>query len=351
MKPIDFFKKKKSWSVMKDKILGQYLVPYINKLKQFRKMVVIVDGFAGCGLYGDGTEGSPIIIAKILEDYIKKGIKVFGIFIENDRDCFKELEKNIESYKKREIVIAEFEDFRKITPEIIKIANNSPMFFYIDPFGLVGLEFEHLEKIFKKTERSSTEVLINFSYRVFNREVKAHPELVKRVMRGDYYEEILKNKEISNTQKEKIILEKYTDLYRKHFKYVGYCPVMYKDEQNAKYYLIFATSHFDGIELMNDIMGNVYREFFSKGRLFDTVPLEKSRDPEFLKKVVIDLLREAGTRTRREIKEILIPKLFMKYTVSDYGKLISELIKEKKIYSENGKTRINDSIKVSLTKF
>ncbi len=351
MKPIDFFKKKRSWSVMKDRILGQYLVPYVNKLKQFKRMVVIVDGFAGCGLYDDGTEGSPIIIAKILENYIKKGIKVFGIFIENDRDCFKELEKNIESYKKRKIVTAEFEDFRKITPEIIKIANNLPMFFYIDPFGLVGLEFAHLEEIFKKTKRSSTEVLINFNYRVFNREVKASPKLIKKVMNGNYYEEILKNIKISGAEKEKMILEKYTDLYRKYFKYVGYCPVMYKDEQRAKYYLIFATSHFDGLELMNDIMGNVYREFFSKGRLFDAVPLEKSRDLEFLKKVIIDVLRETGTKTRSEIKKILMPKLFMRYTAGDFGKLISGLIKEEKIYSENGKARINDSIKVSLTKF
>ena len=351
MKPIEFFKKKNSWSMMKDKILGQYLVPYINKVKQFKRLVVIVDGFAGCGIYGDKTEGSPIIICKILEGYIKKGIKAIGIFIDNNLECFKELEKNIKYYKDKEIAITEFGDFRKITPDIIKIAKDSPMFFYIDPFGIAGLEFEHLEMIFKKVKRSSTEVLVNFNYRAFKREVEAYPELVKKVMNGDYYQEILQNKTISSTLKEKNIIEKYTDLYRQYFNFVGYCPVMYKDQLNAKYYLIFASAHFDGLRLMNDIMGNVYREFYSKGRLFDVTPPDKKRDLNLLEQNIIKLIRGIGTTNRLEIKKILMPKLFMRYKERDYGEVVSRLIKARKLYSETGKARINDLTRISLTRF
>lgn len=351
MKPIDFFKKKNSWSIMKDKILGQYLVPYINKVKQFKKLVVIVDGFAGCGMYGDKTEGSPIIICKILESYYKKTIKTIGIFIDKDQECFKELENNIEYYKNKKIAITDFGDFRKIALDIIDIAKDSPMFFYIDPFGLLGLEFHHLEKIFEKVKISSTEVLVNFSYRAFKREVEAYPELVKNVMNGDYYKEILKDESLSVDQKEKNIIEKYTDLYRKYFKFVGYCPVMYKDQQNAKYYLIFASSHFDGLKLMNDIMGNVYREFYTEGRLFDATPPEKRRDPKFLKEEVVKLIKENGCLDRLTVKKILIPKLFMKFKEGDYGKVILQLLKDGKIYSETNKIRINDLTKISLTKF
>ncbi|MBZ9569582.1 three-Cys-motif partner protein TcmP [Patescibacteria group bacterium] len=351
MKPIEFFKSKKSWSRMKDKILGCYLVPYINKVKQFKKAVVIIDGFAGCGIYGDKSEGSPIIICKILESYNKKGIKAIGIFIDSDPGCFKELEKNIKYFKDKGIAITEFADFREIVPEIIKVAENSPTFFYIDPFGIAGLEFRHLENIFEKVNRSSTEVLVNFNYRVFYREIKAHPELVRDVMDGEYYKEILKDKTLSNDQKEKKILEKYKDLYRKYFNFVGSCPVMYKDEQDAKYHLIFATSHFDGLRLMNDIMGNVYREFYTKGRLFDTTPPEKRRDLKSLRETVINLMREIGITNRENIKKILVPKSFMRYKEGDYNTLISKLIKARKVYSKTGRSRINDQTPISLTKF
>lgn len=351
MKPIEFFKKKNSWSVMKDKILGQYLVPYINKVKQFKRLVVVVDGFAGCGVYGDKTEGSPIIICKILENYLKKQTKVVGIFIDNDPECFRALEDNIKYFRDKRLAITEFGDFRKIMPEIIKIAENSPMFFYIDPFGIAGLEFEHLEMIFKKVKTSSTEVLVNFNYKTFEREAEAYPELVKKVMNGDHYKNILEDKTISNSEKEKVILEKYTDLYRKYFNFIGYCPVMYKDEQNAKYYLIFASSHFDGLRLMNNIMGNVYREFYTKGRLFDATPPDKRRDKELLKENIIQLIREIGCTDRLTVKKALMPKLFMKYKEGDYGEAISQLIKGGEIYSENNKSRINDTTKISLTSF
>jgi len=351
MKPIDFFKSKKSWSRMKDKILGSYLVPYINKVKEFKKPVVIVDGFAGCGIYGDKSEGSPFIICKILESYNKKGIKTFSILIDNDQECFKELEKNIKYYKDIGIAYTEFGDFRKIVPEIIKIAENSPMFFYIDPFGIVGLEFQHLEKIFEKVSRSSTEILVNFNYRIFYREREKYPNLVKDVMNGDYYKEILGDKTLSDDQKEERILEKYKDLYRKYFNFVGSCPVMYKDEQDAKYHLIFATSHFDGLKLMNDIMGNTYREFYTAGRLFDAIPPEKRRDLKLLERDIFNLLKELGVTNRENIKKILMPKLFMRYKEGDYNKVISKLIKKERIYSQTGRSRINDSVMISLTKF
>lgn len=351
MKPIKFFEEKKSWSRMKDKILSDYLLPYIYKVKEFKRTVVIVDGFAGCGIYCDKSEGSPIIICKILETFNKKGIKTIGIFIDKDPACFKELEKNIKYYKDKGIAYTDFGDFRKIVPEIIKVAENSPTFFYIDPFGIVGLEFQHLEKIFEKVSRSSTEVLVNFNYRAFCRENEAYPDLVKDVMNGDYYKEDLEDETLSNGQKEEKILEKYKDLYRKYFNFVGSCPVMYKDEQDAKYHLIFATSHFDGLRLMNDIMGNVYREFYTEGRLFDATPPEKRRDLKLLEKIILDLLRESGITNREKIKKALIPKLFMKYKEGDYNQIISKLLKEKIIYSETGRVIINDLTQISLTKF
>lgn len=347
-KPVDFFKGKKSWSRMKDEILRKYLWPYIHKVKNFHRSVVIVDGFAGCGIYGDKSEGSPLIICKILEIFQKKGIKAIGIFIDQDPECFKELEKNIQYYKNCGIAYTEFGDFRKILHEIIMAIEKLPAFFYIDPFGIAGLEFQHLERIFEKVKISSTEILVNFNYRVVCRENEAHPNLVRNVMNGDYYKEILADKNLSDSQKEEKILENYKDFYRKYFNFVGSCPVMYKDDKDAKYHLIFATSHFDGLRLMNDIMGNVYRGFYTDGRLFSATPQVDKKD---LEQNVVNLLRENRIANREEIKKTLIPKLFIKYKESNYNLLISELIKSGKVYSKTNKNRINDQTPISLTKF
>lgn len=43
----DFFKKKKEWSEIKDKLLGCYLQPYFQKLLMSHKPIMYVDCFAG----------------------------------------------------------------------------------------------------------------------------------------------------------------------------------------------------------------------------------------------------------------------------------------------------------------
>ena len=63
----DFFASKKPWSPYKDMVLAYYLKPYLAKVCTLRKPVVVVDCFAGAGRFADGSEGSPLIIAKALK--------------------------------------------------------------------------------------------------------------------------------------------------------------------------------------------------------------------------------------------------------------------------------------------
>ncbi len=348
-KPIKFFQDKKTWSRMKDIVLGKYLVPYISKLKKFKKTIIVVDGFAGCGIYKDKSHGSPMIICKILEDYNEnQNVKTVGFFIEKNKECFKQLELNIKTYVDKKIAFAVLDDFRKIIPEILSVAQDSPIFFYLDPFGIAGLELNHLEKIFEKVEMSSTEVLVNFNYKTVIREEKTNPQLIDNVFGNNSWKDILDDDSLDDNQKEKKIVEKYKDIYRKkNFEFVASCPIMYKDDKKAKYYLIFATSHFDGLKIMNDIMGNVYKDFYSKGRLFNVI----EPDLSLLEKNITDIIGEAEIITRGEIKEKMIPNLFLIYTSSDYNQVITKMLKEKTIHSKNGKTRINDNVPLSLKSF
>jgi len=50
----DFFKEKKTWSHLKDKILDYYLAPYIPKILRTGRPLVIFNCFAGKGNFDDG---------------------------------------------------------------------------------------------------------------------------------------------------------------------------------------------------------------------------------------------------------------------------------------------------------
>jgi len=67
IKEAEFFKGKRPWSKIKDKVIGDYLVPYLRKVSRLRRKIIIVDAFAGQGIFEDGTKGSPLIICEIAE--------------------------------------------------------------------------------------------------------------------------------------------------------------------------------------------------------------------------------------------------------------------------------------------
>ena len=341
IKPINFFKEKKSWSLIKDRILSWYLIPYLTKVNRFGRAVFVVDGFAGAGLYKDGSEGSSFIICKIIENLRKKGIKASAILIDYDKDCFSELKRNLKDFEDKKIALLLNNDFNKLTPEIIKATEKCPMFFYIDPFGIKGLEFDNLKRIFERVNIISTELLVNFNYKALIREFEINSFLTDKVMGGNYYREILKDNKISDRDKEDKIIELYKSKYKEYFTYVGSCPVMYKDEQMAKYYLIFATSHFDGFRLMNDRMGEIYREFYTEGRLFQNLPEDKQRNLTLLKNEILNFLKNKP-KSRRTVKEHFMKQYFMRYKESDYNQIIKNLLEKKEIYSDTGKNRIND---------
>ena len=82
----EFFKEKKRWSIYKDKILGLYLKPYFQKIMRNPYKTIYIDGFAGKGKFEDGSEGSPLIVNKIIKEVEEssrtKEKMIFPIFIE-----------------------------------------------------------------------------------------------------------------------------------------------------------------------------------------------------------------------------------------------------------------------------
>jgi len=88
----DFFKQKRAWSEYKDFILDYYLTPYIAKVKNLRRPILIVDCCAGPGKFDDGSEGSPLIIARHIAENNQKGVRIKGLFLEKNRKYYNNLQ-------------------------------------------------------------------------------------------------------------------------------------------------------------------------------------------------------------------------------------------------------------------
>jgi three-Cys-motif partner protein len=67
----DFFKGKRPWSKIKDRILNSYMSPYMAKVNQRGQPILVLDAFAGPGRFDDGQPGSPLIICQAAEKYAK----------------------------------------------------------------------------------------------------------------------------------------------------------------------------------------------------------------------------------------------------------------------------------------
>ena len=67
----NFFEGKRPWSHIKDEILFSYIPAYINKVKGLRRPIVLIDGYAGPGVFDDQQKGSPLVICSAAEKFAK----------------------------------------------------------------------------------------------------------------------------------------------------------------------------------------------------------------------------------------------------------------------------------------
>jgi three-Cys-motif partner protein len=286
----DFFKEKKAWSVLKDEILDYYLVPYIAKILRTGKPLYIFDCFAGKGKFDNGINGSPIIIAEHIKEYIQRnqvlGGKLKGTFIEKKYSA--ELSKNLSDYPNTEVLSGTFEDNLKT---ILSLDKNSSIFLYVDPYGIKSLNLNNFNRV-KERHFSSLELLMNFNSAGFLREgcrllkyteLPSDDELtdyesdedintidlMDSIAGGTYWKEIVK-KYYDNTidiyQAEAEFISEYSRRLRNIFKYTVNIPIKVKSSHLPKYRLIFGSNHEDGLILMADNMNKKWKQMLENQR-------------------------------------------------------------------------------------
>jgi three-Cys-motif partner protein len=380
----DFFKAKRPWSKYKDFILGYYLEPYIPKVATLKKPILIVDCFAGCGQFDDGEPGSLLIIASIIKKWHDKGYQVRGEFIEADEENYGKLAQVLEPF--RAFATPRLGVFDDLLPDLAARARENTVFLYVDPYTVKGLLFARMKEVYDQIRKASAsvELLLNLNVPTFMRwalaALKRQEEvpseaadgeadyladdpservelaLLDSIAGGDYWRGIATDPALSFVQKLDSFTEGYLSRLVSSFKFAAYCEIKSKYEHRVpKYHLIYATRHPDGVELMNDAMYKARREFlgnqFIKGLLFDMTPDEEKPKVDALADDLVSILQTKGVLTRRALRNEGLLGHFGRYESKDYNLAVTNLLKAGRIHSSTGKSRINDDVRLSTSRF
>lgn len=382
----NFFEQKRPWSKYKDFILDYYLTPYIAKVQYLRRPILIVDCCAGPGRFEDETEGSPLIIAKHLEKWKEKGVRVKGIFLEENAKYFKQLENELDRYSDFAEPIQR--DYTTYLGKIARMAKSHTVFLYVDPYGIKALPFTELAKIYGLIGKqgASIEVLMNFNspalvrcgLAALKKEMQLDPEYtdeffeepvsefyglipeqVDSIAGGDYWRKILSDDSLDFIEQEKWITAYYKRQMTNYFRMVCSYPVKERYRHSIpKYRLIYGTRHPHGILLMNDAMYEARERFlsseFADGRLFDTRPLEELKDFNRFAKKLYEIVKKHEPISREDLILNAMRWFFCHYKKSDYINTIRQLLEGAyglKIYSNSGSKRINDKTLLSTKPF
>lgn len=334
--------KYKEHTKAKHEILSKYLGGWIKILGKSHDLNIF-DCFAGRGRFSEGEEGSPLVIIKTIAEIREKmgrQKEASCIFIEINDSNFQnlrvEIDKEIKNSSQRYDgwLNVEFhcDEFANVASGIIDEYSErlAPSFFFIDPFGFSGVPFEVIKDILSIKR---TEVFMTFMVRDVNRFFKSskHRISIEELYGMDNVQDVLQN-QYPNLPREQALLRLYRDQLHEsaNVKYTLPFKVTADERLQTTYYLIHATNHPMGCELMKEIMYKAGTEgrfgYFgpAKGQLTLT---QISGIPK-LKEFLLNRF-EGRTLSYRDIRyETLMDTEFIK---QHYRKALLELEEEGKI--------------------
>ncbi len=350
-----FFNQRKEWSRRKHEIFEGYLPQFSRILGRS----FLVDAFAGRGCYGSGAEsvaGSPLRAAEIAQKLADGSRYVLRcINVEADRLEFADLVQNMSRHSN--VVHNYFGRFEKHVDAILEEVGSEAALFFLDPFGVKGLEWETLSKLGARSRGAKTELLINFNAPNFDRgagwldsyDQKPRAAFVRRLNRiigDDSWQEIWN----TTTSKE----ERYRAVVKLYMKHLGEAfglttaayPVRTVESAQLKYFIVFASRHPLAMRIMSSILYGVEKRYLQDRTQFlsaraspqlafpELVPKTLSIDE--LEEENIALLKEdvlAVGRGRRRIsfgalQDALVAKWMGRMVEKHFRRVCRELIAE-----------------------
>ncbi|RLI77271.1 hypothetical protein DRP07_12330, partial [Archaeoglobales archaeon] len=251
---------------VKHEILSKYLSGWIRILGRWYPRICYFDCFAGRGIYEGGEKGSPLIALETASrlkkqfSYLKE---IVCTFIEKNPSNFENLKNTIDETIKANPEEYEGIKVRSINNEFANVAKEviervgkklAPSFFFIDPFGFKGVPFQIIKDLLAIRR---VEVFITFMVRDVLRflESSKHRISIEELYGVERVSELL-SENYSHLPREQALLKLYRD--RLHLdarvSYTLPFKVSADERLQTTYYLIHATNHPKGCELMKEIM-------------------------------------------------------------------------------------------------
>jgi three-Cys-motif partner protein len=263
----DFFREMHDWSDRKLRLLTDYVDVAAKILGSINK-IYYIDGFAGRGMYGDGAQGSPLRIAELALRFQDEG-KPYSfqcINVEENDENFDNLAKQTTKYGS---IVRNFHGrFANHLDTILHIIGSQPAIFFLDPFGLKGIEWSAIKKII--TRPAPSDLWIRFDHTDVRRldgnfEVNEQKfQILAEVFGITDRTRLHTLLDAGATPAERIerCLELYQTRLQQAFQQAkgsGYADAytIRSLEEEYKYHLMFATAHEKGIILASNIVYSV----------------------------------------------------------------------------------------------
>src|SRR5216683_4415998 len=356
----DFFEGKRPWSKIKDEILEKYMTPYLAKVNTRGQPILLIDGYAGPGSFGDDTVGSPIIMCEAAEKYAKGNYQ--AIFINNEKKHHEKLSSEILRRgwsHSAETLLGNSQLLLKALPKALL---DQTVFLYLDPFGPTGCDFALLKPFLERASQFSTEILLTMNMPAMHRfatpkavragrqeeqMIKDFHQILTNVLGGEYWKDILWQ-EIDAEERERQLIQAYQDKLAQYLRFTRSCPVRERTDRRIKYFIVFASQHIDALILLNDIMTRAYFSGMHKadfaGGLWEDTDWREMRSIEGLDQIVTALVGKHPGETRKSIWFHIVDGHFMRYLSLEYRNMVKQLVETKELTSPTflRTNRLND---------
>ncbi len=339
----DFFEGKRPWSIIKDEVLSSYMPPYIAKVNRLGRQILLIDGFAGPGIFDDGSFGSPLIMCKAAEKYAPGNYR--AIFINKKEKYHKKLEVSLRDNGFLDSSKLIHGDTTEILPSLPNSLRDQTVFLYLDPFGPTGCPFDLIEPFLRRGNKYSTEIVIMMhmpiAHRLASRNaieagregdstIQKYHQTLTRIFGGDYWKPIMLSSRLTAKEREYQLISAYRNKLTEYLPYTGFCPVREGENDRIKYFIVFASRHLDAMLLMNDAMFKAYfkrmHEDTYTGTLFENNDWKDYPSKKGLQEIIIRQVNLQPGIIRQKLWTEIVRQHFMRYQESDFRSVVQELV-------------------------
>lgn len=299
-----FFETRQGAALVKHTLLASYIRLFVNKLGSTHPVVHYLDGYAGPGVYDDGTAGSPALAVQV-NDLVASIRDLRVTFVEKESKSADALKRFISTTSLDAKVYRA--DLADVFDQVLERCSKQPLLAFLDPFGLT-ISFEHILALLNRG--APTDVLMNVSLSALRRNaghltttstnskyLESAATIVERMDRslgGNWWQAVWR--ETSEDKRGEALAHGYAAKLRAAQPGYGYfiLPVSDRWDGPPAFYLMLLTRHRDGLWNFNEFMSSANEKLrehaLARGALVPELFEPAARYDEILQRNILVLL-------------------------------------------------------------